>query len=233
MKKIRMAALVLGGIILVVGIVTYLNFINEEEFPVVFWKGDSTKPLVFYLSGDAGFNTFSKGIGNDFQRKGYDIAALDTKKYFWTQKTPEQTSHDVENYIVQQLQNRPNQDVILVGFSFGADVTPFVYNYFTPQLKTHIQKIFIIGPSKSNDFEIHLSEYLGQEIKGSLPVIPEINKLTNVPVMVILSDFEYQHFPYQEITLSTSYKMLHLSGDHHYGGNTDLVTDTILKELPY
>lgn len=210
----------------------FLYMKNSTDFPVATWNGSDEKPLIFYISGDAGFNTFSKGVGNDFQQKGYEVAALNTKKYFWEKKTPEQTSADIEYCIVQKLQSRKNQKVILIGFSFGADVTAFVYNHFSQDLKSKVEKVFIVGPSKTTDFEIHLDEYFGAAPKGSLPVIPEINKIQGVPVTVILSDFEFKYFPYQQITLAENYKMIHLPGDHHYGGNTRILTDLIEKELP-
>lgn len=203
-----------------------------DNLPVKTWTGDRSKPLVFYISGDAGFSSFTKKMGNSFQKKGFETIAMDTKKYFWIKKTPEQTSEDIGNCIENALENRPNQTVILVGFSFGADVAPFVYNLFSDNLKEKIQKVFVIGPSKSNDFEIHLNEYLGMEPKGSLPVVPQINEMKNVPVTVILSDFEYKYFPYWEIRLGSNYQMLHLSGDHHYNGNTERLVDTVVKLFP-
>lgn len=200
---------------------------SKNDFQVTEWNSNSAKPIIFYISGDSGFNTFTKSMGKDLHNFGYDVFALNTQSYFWNQKTPEQTSSAIENYINQQLKGRQNQKVILIGFSFGADVTPFVYNRFSSTLKDNIQKIFIIGPSKTNDFKIHLGEYFGQEIKGSLQVVPEINQMKNVPVMVILSDFEFEHFPYKEIKLGSNYKMKHIPGDHHYGGNTQMLTNFI------
>ena len=203
----------------------------KNDFQITEWNSHSDKPIIFYISGDAGFNTFSKSFGEDLHSYGYDVFALNTKIYFWNQKTPEQTSSDIENYINKQLRGRENQKVILIGYSFGSDVTPFVYNRFSDDLKSKIQKVFIIGPSKSNDFKIHLDEYFGQDTKGSLQVIPEINKMTNVPLMLILSDFEYVNFPYENIKLGNNYKMKHLGGDHHYGGNTKMLADFIVENL--
>jgi len=209
----------------------YFGYNSKNDFKVIEWNSHSEKPIIFYISGDAGFNTFSKSLGKDLHTFGYDVFALDTKAYFWNQKTPEQTSADIENYINKQLKGRKNQKVIIVGYSFGADVTSFVYNRFDENLKNKVQKVFIIGPSKSNDFKIHLREYFGQEIKGSLPVIPEINKMKNVPLMLVLSDFEFANFPYKNITLGTNYQMQHLAGDHHYGGNTKMLADFINVNL--
>ncbi|MBQ0152848.1 MAG: hypothetical protein KBS61_08150, partial [Chryseobacterium sp.] len=44
---------------------------------------------------------------------------------------PQRASHDVEKYIKKQLKNRENQNVILIGYSFGSEVAPFIYNRFT------------------------------------------------------------------------------------------------------
>jgi len=204
---------------------------SDKDFKITEWNSNSDKPIVFYISGDAGFNTFSKELGGDLHTFGYDVFALDTKKYFWNQKTPEQTSSDIENYINKQLQDRKEKKVIIVGYSFGADVTPFVYNRFNDDLKSKVQQVFIIGPSKTNDFKIHLQEYFGEDIKGSFPVIPEINKMQNVQVMLVLSDFEFENFPYKEIQLGTNYQMKHLAGDHHYGGNTQMLADFINNHI--
>lgn len=204
---------------------------NDNDFKITAWKSGMQKPIIFYISGDAGFNTFTKGFGTHLHALGYDVFALDTKAYFWNKKTPEQASLDIERYINQQLEGRKNQQVILLGFSFGADVTPFIYNRFTNDLKGKIQKIFIMGPSKSNDFQIHLDEYFGVEPKGSLQVIPEINEMGTVPVMVILSDFEFAHFPYKEITLGGNYQMKHIPGNHHYGNNTQMLASFIKRNL--
>lgn len=204
---------------------------KDNDFKITEWNSNTDKPVIFYISGDAGFNTFTKGLGTDLHKLGYDVFALDTKAYFWNKKTPEQTSGDIENYINQQLQGRKNQKVVLLGFSFGADVTPFVYNRFTPDLKSKIQKVFIMGPSKSNDFQIHLDEYFGVEPKGSLQVIPEINKMGTAPVLLIVSDFEFAHFPYYEIKLGSNYKMKHIPGNHHYGNNTKMLANFINLNL--
>lgn len=229
MKKILKLILIILSLLLIGFII--LKLTSKNDFQVTEWNSHSDKPIIFYISGDAGFNTFSKSFGEDLHTFGYDVFALNTKAYFWNQKTPEQTSSDIENYINQQLKNRKNQKVIVIGYSFGADVTPFVYNRFSNDLKNKIQKVFIIGPSKSNDFKIHLEEYFGQDPKGSLLVIPEINKMTNIPLMVVLSDFEFANFPYKDIKLGNNYQMKHIAGDHHYGGNTKMLANFINDNL--
>lgn len=206
---------------------------SGKDFKVSEWNSHSDKPIIFYISGDSGFNTFSKGMGEDLHSLGYDVFALDTKSYFWNYKSPQKASHDVEKYIKKQLKNRENQNVILIGYSFGSEVAPFIYNRFTEDFKDKIEKIFIFGPTTTNNFRIQLDEYVGAEeaSKQNLLVIPEINKMGKIPVTVILSDDEFTAFPYKEIKLGSNCQIKHLAGDHHYGGNTQMLSDYINNNL--
>ena len=84
------------------------------------------KPLIFYISGDGGFNKFSTNLCESLNKKGYDVFALNAKSYFWNKKTPEQTATDINNYLIKKIAGRKNQQVVLIGYSFGADVLPFI-----------------------------------------------------------------------------------------------------------
>lgn len=228
MKKIvKPIAIILS--LLVMGFII-LKLTSNSDFKVAEWNSHSNKPIIFYISGDSGFNTFSKGMGNNLHALGYDVFALDTKSYFWKHKTPKKASHDIEKYIKKQLKGRKNQQVIIAGFSFGSEVAPFIYNRLSDDLKSKIQKVFIIGPTTTNNFQI---QYInaGERSQQNLLVIPEINKMGNVPVMVVLSDDEFTVFPYKQITLGENYQMKHIAGDHHYGGNTKMLANFINDNL--
>jgi type IV secretory pathway VirJ component len=201
---------------------------DKNDYPISEWNNNSNKPVIFYLSGDAGFNTFSKTFAQELHHFGYDVFALNTKKYFWHQKTPLQAATDAENYLKQITKSRKNKKVIIIGFSYGADVAPFIYNRFDDQFKKNIQNLIIIGPSQVNDFEIHLKEYITGEIQYGFSVINEINHVKNVPFTLVVSDFEQKYFPKKKITLQ-NYRYVHINGDHHYGGNTKMLADAIAK----
>lgn len=201
---------------------------DTSPFPVTVWNSDSDKPVIYYISGDGGFNTFSKTFAQEIHHFGYDVFALNTKKYFWKKKTPLQASRDSENYLKQIIKNRKNKKIIIVGYSYGADVAPFIYNRFDPDFKKNIQKLIIIGPSKVNDFEIHLQEYVTGSMQYGYSVTNEINHLKNVPFTLIVSDFEYKYFPNTEITLK-DYQFVHLPGNHHFSGNTKMLAKSVVS----
>lgn len=150
---------------------------ESPVLPVAEWNSNSTKPIVFYISGDGGFNTFSQTFSNELHKQGYDVFALNTKKYFWHKKTPQQASDDFQNYLQQIVKNRTNKKIIIIGYSYGAEVAPFIYNRFDADFKKEIQDVIIIGPTAVNDFEIHLKEYITDPVQYGYSVIHEINQL--------------------------------------------------------
>ena len=201
---------------------------SGDDFPVTDWNLNSDKPVIFYISGDGGFNNFSKTFSQELHRYGYDVFVLNTKKYFWTKKTPLQASQETENYLKQITKNRNNKKIIIIGYSYGADVAPFIYNRFDSDFQKNIQDLMIIGPSRVNDFEIHVEEYIMGEQEYGYSVVHEMNQVKNVAFTLVISDLEYKYFPFNEITLK-DYQFLHLSGNHHFGGNTKMLADSIVK----
>ena len=116
-------------ILLTLSFVPFLTQGNAaaQDFPVKEWASTSQdKPLVFYLSGDGGLNKFSNSLCDGINMKGYEVVELNSKSYFWDKKTPEQTAIDVNNYLIEKMAGRKNQQVIMIGYSFGADVLPFI-----------------------------------------------------------------------------------------------------------
>lgn len=67
--------------------------------PVKLLKINTNKPLVFYITGDGGWNDFSNQFISGLNKNGYSIIGLDSKKYFWIKKTPNQFANDVKPLI--------------------------------------------------------------------------------------------------------------------------------------
>lgn len=201
-----------------------------EYFPVSEWNSNSDKPVIFYISGDGGFNSFSKTLSKELHRNGYDVFALNTKKYFWKKKTPLQVSQDTESFLKEVTKDRKNKKIIIVGYSYGAEVAPFIFNRFDEDFQKNIQDLMIIGPTKFNDFEIHLEEYVAERPETGYNVIHEINQLKNIRFTLVVSDIENEDFPKNEITLK-NYQFLHINGNHHFSGNTKMLADSIVKHF--
>lgn len=208
----------------------YMSVANAQDFPVKEWTTSSQdKPLIFYLSGDGGFNKFSNSLCEGINKKGFDVIALNSKSYFWDKKTPEQTATDVNNYLAKKLTGRKNQQVVLIGYSFGADVLPFILNRLPKDIHDKILVSFLMASSGSTDLEIHWSDIFGGNSKRDMDVVTEINKLVNDKI-VIISASDDGHLALNKISLKR-YTHEVLPGGHHFDGDTDEIIKVILNDM--
>lgn len=176
-------------------------------------SNDTTKPVIFYLSGDGGWTAFSRSFTRSLNRMGYPVIGLDSHDYFWKKKTPQEAADKVSGLLHQYLGLWKRKEIILVGYSFGADVAPFIQARLDPVLAAEVRHVVMMLPYKSTDFEIHLSEMLGFAESHSYLVADEVNKLT-CPVLFILST-EKNDFPLDALKIQ-NYRIVRIKGDHHF-----------------
>src|ERR1700712_1215498 len=89
-------------------------------------SSDTNKPLVLYMTGDGGMNAFSKSFIKQWNRNGYPIVALNVKSYLWNAKSPDKAAADITGLLRRYMRSWRRQHIVLVGYSLGADVLPFV-----------------------------------------------------------------------------------------------------------
>ena len=197
-----------------------------NKLPLKEWNSTADKPLIFYVSGDGGYSGFSENICTIINKMGYKITALNSKSYFDDQKTPEQTTNDIVTYLNTEFNKRKNQQLVLTGYSFGADIVPFVTNILPDSLKKKLISVVLLSPSRSTDFETHIWDMLGGKKKRSKDVVAEINKMGTMKTAFILED--EADFPVNEIKLK-NYNYYKLAGGHHFEGKTNEVVKTMMK----
>ena len=215
-------------ILLIIGCMVFHAFAQQRLINMKYWNNKTVLPLVLYLSGDGGFNSFSNKICQLIAHAGYAVAAVDSKNYFWKKKTPKDIAADISNTLKKVMRSRQNLQLFIVGYSFGADAVPFIINRIDPLIKKNVQSIVLLEPSVSTDLEIHIADILGRSnAKRSLDVIAEINRIEGVKTSVVLGDDEAE-FPLQKITLK-NFSKKYLSGGHHFSGDAEQVVKATLS----
>lgn len=197
-----------------------------NKLPLKEWNSTADKPLIFYVSGDGGYTGFSENICTAINKTGYKITALNSKSYFDDKKTPEQTTNDIIAYLNTEFSKRKNQQWVLAGYSFGADIVPFVVNILPDSLKKKLVSVVLLSPSTSTDFETHIWDMLGGKKKRSKDVVAEINKMRTLKTAII-SESEAD-FPVNDVKLK-NYSYYKLAGGHHFEGNANEVVKTMMK----
>src|SRR4051794_26793404 len=104
------------------------SFAQSSQLPVMEWKSASETPFIFYISGDGGLNSFSTSLCKEINDGSYHIPALNAKSYFWDIFFKQKTAYDISAYLDNAFAARKNQQLVIAGYSFGADVVPFIIN---------------------------------------------------------------------------------------------------------
>jgi type IV secretory pathway VirJ component len=180
--------------------------------------------LVVLLSGDGGWASLDRAIAAGFASRGIPVVGLDSLHYFWKARTPEQTADDVAAVIVHYLAAWHRSRVDLVGYSFGADVLPFIANRLPAATALRLATLTMIEPSQSATFEIHVSNWLPGITTPGLPLAPEVARFRLSPLCL--------HGGGNEDTICSDMpasQVEQIGKGHHLGGRGDLIVDRILR----
>jgi type IV secretory pathway VirJ component len=182
--------------------------------------------LAIILSGDGGWASIDRKIGEAFVARGIPVVGLNSLQYFWHARTPDQAARDLARVLRHYLADWGGSDVLLVGYSLGADVLPFMVRRLPPDLRARIGLVALVGPGKTASFEFHLSEWLGAG-KGGLPTAPEIARLGGLKVLCMYgTDDKDSVCPSLPAGAAT---VVPIEGGHHFGRAYTGLADRILR----
>lgn len=191
--------------------------------------GIAQHPVVLYITGDGGMKKFSVDMVNTLAGKGFPVIGLNALKYFWSKKTPQQAATDIAALLQHYAAQWNNHAFILVGYSMGADVLPFIYRQLSPALQSQVQHLVFMSPSANTDMVVHLSDMLGKTSTGNMSVPGAMNGITGKPLLLIFGQDE-KDFDMKQLTIS-NYKHLVLPGGHHYNDDALSVVQQILSHI--
>jgi type IV secretory pathway VirJ component len=187
-----------------------------------------TLPMVFFISGDGGWASFDHTIGETFAKKGMPVVGLDAQKYFWNFKSPEQTAQDISNTVAHYLQQWKLKSFIIVGYSFGGCIVPFVINKLPDGLNKSVKGAYCLSPATLADFEIHLIDMMNfNGPSDKYDVVKEIKNLKYCNSLCIFGEDEDQVVINSFSKTGTS--ILILPGKHSFDNDAERVVTEIIK----
>ncbi len=94
--------------------------------------------MAVVVSGDGGWRDLDKEIGEQLAARGAPVVGVDSLRYFWSAKTPDEVARDLAAIIDAYGDSWGTQKVVLVGYSFGAAVLPFAVNDCPPAMRARV-----------------------------------------------------------------------------------------------
>ncbi|MBB5634797.1 type IV secretory pathway VirJ component [Pedobacter cryoconitis] len=191
----------------------------------------STKPLVVFLTGDGGWNSFSESTVKELVKNGYATLALDTRKYFWNQKNPDQFAKDMQVILTSYMKTWNKDSFSMIGYSFGADVAAFVPSRLTEPLAEKQNSLVLLSPGFSTGYVVKLKNLLnfGSTDKEKYKVNPELVKSV-IPVLCIFGKDEDSEF-YKAIKPTDKIHKVIIPGSHRFDDDIPQVVRAIIKGL--
>jgi len=191
------------------------------EVPATREGGDRMAVL---LTGDGGWAGLDREVADTLAAQGIPVVGVSTLKYFWSAKSPEQTAVDLGRIIDTYVSRWLKPSVIVIGYSMGAEVLPFAINRLPDATRARIAYAAALAPGPTATFEFHVSNWMADTDDG-LPVAPEIGRL-GVPLLCIAGEGDDDNActPLDR----RRFRVVTLPGNHHFGGDYQRVTETIL-----
>ncbi len=199
------------------------------DLPVVELKAEGSGDLLAVIvTGDGGWAGIDRQIAERLVFEGVPVAGMDSLQYFWKQRTPEGAGADLGRILQHYLKVWNKRSAVLIGYSLGADVLPFMVNRLPPELASRVRLISLLGPARTASFEFHLAEWLGATPKTALPVLPEALRLPPSKVLCLAGEEETDSLCGD--LPPGSARVVRLPGGHHFGGDYQALADLILRE---
>lgn len=205
------------GILLKERTVKNRGVVSEDTgFPLILYRSSHilSSRMVVLLSGDGGWLDFNDSLAVNFNRAGFDVIGFNSRTYFWHQKTPEQVAADLTLVMRKYMRLWNDRRITLSGYSFGADVVPFLYNRLPADLKQRVGEIQLLSPFLSTDFKVYLTDLinLGGDDRA-YKVKDEVMKI-DIPVYCFYGEDEEPR-PLSDVR-KRNFILSLLPGDHHY-----------------
>jgi type IV secretory pathway VirJ component len=186
-----------------------------------------SRTLAVVVSGDGGWASLDRQIGESLSQEGISVVGINSLKYFWRARTPDGTAADLTRVLRHYLPAWSASRILLVGYSRGADVLPFMASRLPADLRQKIRLVALLGFSHRAGFELHLTDFLGGSGRG-VPTVPEVRKLRGMRVLCVYGSEETDS-ACRDLSPDLA-SGLSLSGGHHFGGAYREIARSILRE---
>jgi type IV secretory pathway VirJ component len=178
------------------------------------------------VSGDGGWRKIDSAIAERLRIREIPTVGLDTAAYYRTRRTPEESAAALEAIIREYRAKWHRDKVIVIGFSRGADVLPFMINRLPADVRGSIIVIALLGPEPLIDFRFHPWWDIFHRSEPQFPVEPEIARLRGDNVVCVYGLREKDSLC--PLLDRGAFTVMAEPGGHHFGGNYGPIVDAIL-----
>lgn len=199
------------------------------SIPVVEVPASQARDTVtLFLSGDGGWRDLDRDVAEEMAKIGYPVVGIDTLRYYWQHKSPEQSAQDLTELMQHYRQVWGTKRFILTGYSFGADVLPAIYNRLPASEQQGVDAIILLAFARTGSFEIEVEGWLGNA-GTEAATGPEMAKL---PAHKVVCIYGVEEAAESGCTDKTAVgEAIQLPGGHHFDENYPALAKRLVDEI--
>jgi type IV secretory pathway VirJ component len=192
-------------------------------------RGEASQWFGIFLSGDGGWVALDRGVSNALAKHNIPIVGWDSLKYFWSPRTPEGASLDLDRVVRHFARKWGKTHVLLIGYSQGADTLPFMVNRLPAPTHAMVGLTTLLGISDNALFEFHVQNWLGNP-SGGLATAPELKAWSGAPYLCLYGETD-KDSACEQMTGNDGV-VVKMPGGHHFAGRYAHIAAEILGRLP-
>ena len=195
------------------------------EVPAAGTGASHADTMAIVLSGDGGWAELDQAVAQGLAARGIPVVGWSSLDYYWTPRTPDEAALALVRIVNHYTAVWSRPRVIVVGYSFGADVAPFLVNRLPAGVRAHVAALGLLAPSDTASFEFHVLGWIGVSHGASMATRPEIARLTVSTQCIVPED---DTAPSCEAS-NPRVRTVTAPAGHHFGGDYDRLVDLLLK----
>lgn len=189
------------------------------------------QPFAVLISGDGGWASPDKGLSNALVARGVPVVGLSAPRYFARRRTPDGGARDLARMIRHYTAAWGRDDVVVIGYSRGADVAPSMVSRLPDELRRRVALVALLGPSHWSGFEFHIVDALFTiHWPNDLPMRAEIARLRGTPVLCIYGRHD-RHAICPSLDTTLAHTVARAGGHRVARREGPALADTILAAL--
>lgn len=195
------------------------------HIPIASAKAGDT--LAVFYSGDGGWRAIDDKVAQHLADNGVPTVGVDSLTYFRTRRSPVDAANDLAASVRQYEAAWGRRNVVLIGYSFGADALPAIVPHLPADLRAHVSRLVLIGAGPNGDLQFHPVSWLNLASSDSFPVRPAIDALTDMKITCVYGDRE-RHDICPDLPDAQVAKV-RLPGDHHFNRDYATLAAAVLR----
>jgi type IV secretory pathway VirJ component len=220
--------------------------LEKLDLPLMLKLTERPRAYLLFISGDGGWSSLDRNLTSRLAKDHVDTVGISALQYFWKEKPAERVAADLKRIL--DLLRPKNRPILFGGYSFGAEVAPFLVNrpeLSAPKLAAAPAReaaaapreaadpvfagLVLVAPGPFATWEVSPLDWFRKQEKPSPDKVkPQIEALGGLPTLCVYGADDRES-ACSGLTAAGGRVVRALGGGHHFGGDYDVIADEVAR----